>query len=118
MSSTQLAATVARDEPSAFLEANRSVVPIRNPVAKSVQVSPLRRCATTSRACSDLKAPTPGSSLGAPVAQRVGQHDQRAVGHGHTHGVGSHPKLLVGRVDLSKSPVYQGFACLQPNPEE
>ena len=79
VSSTQLAATVARDEPSAFLEANRSVVPIRNPVAKSVQVSPLRRCATTSRACSDLKAPTLGSSLGAPVAQRVGQHDQRAV---------------------------------------
>ena len=36
----------------------------------------------------------PGLQLGAVLAKQVGEHDQRAVGHGHPRGVGKHPKLL------------------------
>lgn len=50
-----------------------------------------------------------GAALGSSLAKGVGHGDQRAVGHGHARGVRSHPKLLVGRVDLGNHPSTRGF---------
>jgi hypothetical protein len=52
---------------------------------------------------------TSGFLAGCDVAQGVGQHDQCAVGHGHARGVGTHPKLLVGRIDLCNRPSTRSF---------
>jgi hypothetical protein len=39
-----------------------------------------------------VQASPSGPQLGAMGAQQVGEHDQRAIGHGHPRGVGQHPE--------------------------
>ena len=66
-------------------------LPTRRP-ARALQQAFLAAAGGRALLLPRIKTPPAGAQLGAVGAQQVGEHDQRAIGHGHPRGVGQHPE--------------------------